>query len=213
MPLNVLTAALQHDAARDAARDGAAAAHLLPDAITVWARDALGPVLGIFAEPEDDGGDDQDGAVVGGAFGVAGGQGAELLEPGEAALDDVAAGIDLPVEGRWAAAGRALGLAPVGLVGAFGAGEGDAAGAQRGPGGGVGVGPVGDHPVRASARSAGAGAGDRDLVEQRQQLRVVPGLAGGEPAAGASEGLAVDGELVDPSGAAPPFFRAPAACW
>ncbi len=39
------------------------------------AQPLLGPVLRIFAEPEDDGGDDQDGPVVGGAFGVAGGTG------------------------------------------------------------------------------------------------------------------------------------------
>src|SRR4051812_8375137 len=78
---------------------------------------------------------------------------------------------------------------------------------------------------------AGAGAGDGDLIEQRQQLRVVPGLPGGEQdghwqsapvdgqgqlagqsAAGAAEGFAVDGEGFDRVAAAP-FFRAPAACW
>jgi hypothetical protein len=64
-----------------------------------------GPVLRIFAKPQHDGGDDQDGPVVGGSFGVAGGQPAELLEAGEAALDDVAPGMDLRVEGRRAAAG------------------------------------------------------------------------------------------------------------
>ncbi len=65
----------------------------------------LGPVLGIFAEPEDEGSDEQGGAVVGGSFGVAGGQRAELLEAGEAAFDDVAPGVDRGVEGRRAAAG------------------------------------------------------------------------------------------------------------
>src|SRR5215207_4153702 len=70
----------------------------------------LGRVLWIFAEPENDGGDDQDGPVVGGSFGVAGGQGAELLESGEAAFDDVAPGVDVAIAGRWAAAGRAFGL-------------------------------------------------------------------------------------------------------
>ena len=43
--------------------------------------------------------------MVGGSFGVAGGQPAELLEAGEAALDDVAPGMDLRVEGRRAATG------------------------------------------------------------------------------------------------------------
>ena len=56
----------------------------------------------IVAEPQNDRGDDQEGPVVGGSFGVAGGQGAVLLEPGEAAFDDVAAGADLQVP----AAGR-----------------------------------------------------------------------------------------------------------
>src|SRR3954453_20406137 len=76
----------------------------------------LGPVLRIFSEPEDDGGDDQGGAEVGGSFGVAGGQRAELLEPGEAAFDDVASGVEVLVERRWPAAGRTLGLAPGDLV-------------------------------------------------------------------------------------------------
>src|SRR4051812_21716851 len=93
--------------------------------------------------------------VVGGSFGVAGGQGPELLEPGEAAFDDVAPGVDVWVEGPWASAGGALGLAVGDLVGAFGAGEGDAAGAQRRPGGGVGVGLVDHHPVRAPPGTAG----------------------------------------------------------
>src|SRR3954453_3068019 len=77
----------------------------------------LGPVLGIFSEPRDDGGDDQGGAKVGGSFGVAGGQGPELLEAGEAAFDDVASGVDVLVERRWPAAGGAFALPPGDLVG------------------------------------------------------------------------------------------------
>jgi hypothetical protein len=88
------------------------------------------------------------------------------------------------------------------------------------------------HPVGPPARAGGPAAGDRDLIEQRQQLRVVVGLPGGEPdghgqpaavdgqvqlggqpAAGAPEGLPVDREVLDPLRAAAPFFRAPAACW
>src|SRR3954466_13546363 len=90
----------------------------------------LGPVLGIFSEPQDDGGDDQGGAKVGGSFGVAGGQGPELLEAGEAAFDDVASGIDVLVERRWPAARGTFGLAAGGLVGLFRAGEGDSSAAQ-----------------------------------------------------------------------------------
>src|SRR3954453_17835716 len=92
---------------------------------TVTEQIQLGPVLGIFSEPQDDGGDDQGGAKVGGSFGVAGGQGPELLEAGEAAFDDVASGVDVLVERRWPAAGGAFALPPGDLVGLLRAGEGD----------------------------------------------------------------------------------------
>src|SRR3954464_13555120 len=95
-------------------------------------------------------------------FAVAGGLTAELLEPGEAAFDDVAACVDVGVEGRWSATGRAFGLAGSDLVAAFGAGEGDVPAAQRRSGGGVGVGLVGHHPVRALPRPAGPDTGDGD---------------------------------------------------
>src|SRR4051812_38893218 len=104
--------------------------------------------LGIFPEPEDDRGDDQSGPKVGGSFGVAGGQGPELLESGEAAFDDVASGIDVLVEGGWPAAGGALGLPPGALAGLVREGDRDSSAAQRGPGGGEGGGLGGDHPVR-----------------------------------------------------------------
>src|SRR3954451_19703909 len=76
----------------------------------------LGPVLRIFSEPEDDGGDDQGGAEVGASLGVAGARRADLLEPGEAAFPAVASGVEVLVERRWPAAGRTLGLAPGDLV-------------------------------------------------------------------------------------------------
>jgi uncharacterized protein YndB with AHSA1/START domain len=63
----------------------------------------LGPVLRIVAEPEDDGGDGEFGAVVGGAFGVAGGQIAELFESVEAAFDDVAVPVAVDIEAGWPA--------------------------------------------------------------------------------------------------------------
>jgi hypothetical protein len=50
------------------------------------------------SEPEDDGGDDEFGAPVGEAFGVAGGEVAELFEPSEAAFDDVAVAVGVGVE-------------------------------------------------------------------------------------------------------------------
>src|SRR3954452_19329785 len=96
----------------------------------------------------------------------------------------------------------------------------------------MGVGLVGQHPIRASARTSGSVPADRDLVEQREQLWVVPGLArgqddrhweaaavdgevdlAGQPASRSSEGFALDREGFDPVGGAAPFFRAPAECW
>src|SRR5687768_7069071 len=118
------------------------------------------------------------------------------------------------------------------LVAAFGAGERDPSLTQRSPGGQVRVGLVGHDSVRAGAGPAGSVTPDVDLVEQRQQLRVVPGLSrsqddrhrqatpvhsevdlAGQPASGPSEGFPVDGEVFDPVGGASPFLRAPAECW
>jgi hypothetical protein len=114
-----------------------------------------------------------------GSLGVAGGQAAELLEPVEATLDDVAVGVEPGVEQWWSPAAAAFGGAAGDLVRALRGGERDPAPAQHGPGRGMGVGLVGQDPIRALAGSAGSVAADRDLIEQRQQLRVVPGLARG----------------------------------
>src|ERR1700754_2323974 len=103
---------------------------------------------------------------------------------------------------------------------------------RRSAGRGVGVSLVGQHPLRSGAWSAGSVSADRDLVEQGEQLRVVPGLSrsedhrhrqaaavdgevdfAGQSASGSSEGFAVDGEVFDPVGGASPFLRAPAECW
>ena len=105
-------------------------------------------------QAEDDAGDDDFTGVVGGAFVVAGGQVAELLEAVEAALDQVAALVFLPVERRRASAGGALRLAAGDLVGAFRAGESDPPGPHHRPGRGVRVGLVGQHRVRGAARPA-----------------------------------------------------------
>ena len=93
------------------------------------------------------------------------------------------------------------------------------------------VGLVGDHPVRSLAWPSWPVAAHADLVQQRQQLRVVAGLAGcdhdrhrqaaavdgevdlaGQPASRASEAFTVDRERFDPPASGAPFFRAPAAC-
>src|SRR5690606_26425588 len=132
------------------------------------------------AEPEDDRGEREFGAVVGGSFGVAGGQGTELLEPVEAPFHDVTTLVDLRVEHRWAPAAMALTEPVGGVVLLLRAGERDATAAQGPAGGGAGVGLVRQDPVRTLPGPAGPVALDADLVQQRQQLRVVPGLPGRE---------------------------------
>src|SRR4051812_50105704 len=84
----------------------------------------LGPVLGIFSEPQDDGGDDQGGAKVGGSFGVAGGQGPELLEAGGGAVGDGASRGDGLGGSRGAAARGGLAPPPGGLGGLLPGGGG-----------------------------------------------------------------------------------------
>ena len=92
----------------------------------------------------------------------------------------------------------------------------------------MGVGLVGQHPP--DPHTLPVHVDVVDVVEQGQQLRVVPGLARGEDhrqrqtsrvhgqvdlacqfASKAPEAFALDGEVFDPVRAAP-FFRAPAAC-
>ena len=51
-------------------------------------------------EPEDDRGDDDHRAIVGGALFVAGGQSAPLLEPIDTTLDHIPTGVDRLVEGE-----------------------------------------------------------------------------------------------------------------
>ena len=185
-----------------------------------------------MAEPDCDGGNDDFGSVVGDAFGVAGGEATELFQAVEAAFDDVALLVDGGVEARWPAAGWTSGLAAGDLVGPFRAGEADPETSHRPAGRGVRVRLVSDHPAGPASWSAAPGRADADLIEQRQQLRVVTGLAwgdqdrhrpaaavhgevdlGGQPAPRASEPFALDRKVLDPGGAGTPFFRAPAACW
>jgi hypothetical protein len=67
-------------------------------------------------------------------LGVAGGQVAELFEPIEVALDDVALLVEFSVEGGWASATAAARCAAGGLVVSFRADEANLAIAQRLPG-------------------------------------------------------------------------------
>jgi hypothetical protein len=148
-------------------------------------------------QPEDgcDEGDDDE--VVSRGFLVAGGDAAELLELGEAALDQVALFVERLVEVMLEGAGRVVGD------------DGDGAG--LGDGGAEGVGVVG---------GIGEDRGRPIGAEQRQGLRGVAALAGGQDdpdgAAQATNGE-VDLGARAATGAADglilrPFF-APAACW
>jgi len=136
------------------------------------------------------------GPVVAGVFVVAGGDASPALEPVERPLDDVAVAVQLGVEARWPAATAALGR-PVGdLVALLGDDHADSPATQGFPGRGVGVSLVGDDAVRAaSRRSTDPSGGDPDVVDQRQELRIVAGLARGEPHREGSS-PAVDAEVV-----------------
>ncbi len=70
-----------------------------------------------FAEPENRGCHEEFSQPVDGSFGVAGREVAELLEPAEAALDDVAARVLLGVELWWAATAGAFREAAGAVVG------------------------------------------------------------------------------------------------
>ncbi len=90
----------------------------------------LGRVLQVGTQPQHDRRDDDLRPEVGHPLCVAGGQGSELLEPVEAALDHVALGIEVGVEPRWPAAAGAFDAAAFDLVDPFRAGERDPAPAQ-----------------------------------------------------------------------------------
>jgi hypothetical protein len=81
-----------------------------------------------------------------------GGDDPVLLEPVEAAFDDVAAALDELVEPGWPATGRATAGAVGLLVASFGDDRADPGATQIGPVGLGAVAPVGQHPVRAGGR-------------------------------------------------------------
>ncbi|NYD51630.1 hypothetical protein BJY14_007736 [Actinomadura luteofluorescens] len=130
-----------------------------------------------MVEPEDEAGDGDDGAVVGGEFVVAGGQAAEAFELVEAAFDDVAAAVAVPVEA--AAAVSAAGAGGE-LVAAFGDGVRDAPPAQLVADDAGGVALVGDQVPGPGARSARPGPRDGDGFDDLDQPGAVVDVAGGE---------------------------------
>jgi hypothetical protein len=115
---------------------------------------------------------------------------------------------------------------------------GDPAAAQRGPGAVMGVSLIGQQQVRALAGPTAGRPADGDGIQDREQVRVVPGLAlaeqdgqrpatavngqmnlGAQPAPGAAQRL--PGRYRNPGrrglpgcrpGRSAPFLRAPAEC-
>jgi hypothetical protein len=105
---------------------------------------------------------------------VAGGDGPILLEPVEAAFDDVAALVDDRVEGGWASSGAAA-AGPVGLlVDPLRDGRLDAATSQVGPVRAAGAALVGQHSGRPGRWPARPGPAELDCVQDlREAGRVV----------------------------------------
>jgi hypothetical protein len=75
-------------------------------------------------------------------------------------------GVEVGIEGGWTAPAGAFRTAAFDLIDPFRAGEGDPSGSQRGAGRRVGVGLVGQHPLRSFPGPPGTVTADRDLVEQ-----------------------------------------------
>jgi len=152
---------------------------------------------------------DVDGALVHElALVVPGGDGAELLELGEAALDGVALFVASGVEGGRAAARAAAAAAVLLLVFLHRDDRGDPALAQPGAVSSGGVGLVGQRGAGPGAGPSRAPAADADGLHQRDELRAVAVLAraedpadraaapvrgqvdlGAQPAAGAAQRL------------------------
>ena len=170
--------------------------------------------------------------VVGGAFGVAGRQVAELFEPVEAAFDDVALFVAFSVE-----CGRPPREPFAARCAIWSSRSGQTMRMRRRrphrfSGGGVGVGLVQDHRLGAASWPARPFPLDTDPVEQRHELELSPAWPGvsririGRPrpstarwdlgtqsASGSAEVLPGDGDGFDGFAGGAPFFRAPAACW
>lgn len=141
---------------------------------------------------------------------VSGGDAAEGLESVEAAFDDVAVAVDLPVE-RWRSPAAAAAVVPVSLlVGLLWDGVADAAFAQVDAEAAGAVGLVCDDLVGPAAWSARPGARDTDALQKgsradavvalagwhQDRERVAPAVAGemdfgGQSASGSAEGVIV----------------------
>jgi hypothetical protein len=140
---------------------------------------------------------------------VAGGDGPELLEPVDQALDAVAVALGRPVESRTAA------LALLGRDD-----RPDAALAEALASGPAAVALVARHPLGAEARTPAPGPFDGAAVEQVGQGHLLVALPSGQDrddrlAAGfsAEVNLRAEAALAPAERLLAPLLRAPAACW
>lgn len=126
-------------------------------------------------EPKDNGRQDEHRAVIERPLLITRSQAAPLLEPIDAALDDVATGIDGCVEDERTPRARC----PLGsLVTPLGNGVFDLSLAQHAPTARIAIALVGDEPKRAGAwPSSSTRAWDANAVQYRPQLRAVMALA------------------------------------
>src|SRR5207248_1228234 len=115
-----------------------------------------------------------------GAFVVAGGHGAELLEFADGAFDGVALFVVGGVEAGWPAAAAAAAGAVGLLVRPLGNGRANAASAQVGANVSAGVGLVGAHCTGSGTRTAPTAAADADRAHQRWEGHCVVALAGSD---------------------------------
>lgn len=181
-------------------------------------------------EPDDDGSEDDQRAIVGGALLVAGGEPTPLFKSIDAAFDDVATGIDRLVEGQRPT--RPTGaLRP--LITTLRNGVWDVPPSEQLATARVTIPFVGDEPLRSRTRaSTTTNPWHTNAVQDRRQLGTVMSLAGRDDNRERSS-LAVAGQMHlarQPAAAAPeslvgevadPFFssarlgrrRAPLACW
>src|SRR3712207_5565479 len=164
---------------------------------------ASGPVTqptrprGHSSEPEDDGGDGDDGEVVASGLLIARRHAAELLELADAAFDEMTFLVEVPVEGQAPGAG---GIARDNRLGAY---RRDGVADVVGVIGGVGDDGFGGLPLQQPVRAGGVArlTGREDDAHRATEAAHGQVDLGGQAAAGAADGL----------GLSPPL--APAACW
>ncbi len=88
--------------------------------------------------------------------------------------------VDVAVEGRWLATGRAAAQPVPDLIAGLGDGHPDAAPAQLGTVAARAVRLVGQDPVRSGPGPTGPSPRHADAVEDGGELRAVPGVSGGD---------------------------------